>query len=112
MNTKSQKLNKIIEWAAKSGLEVKFEDKSTEMRDTYSVTFSVKNRSELSSFDLARGMVLVYATRANYGQKLGAFKLHCNYMTATANVVEIEPTKVISYINALVEFSADRKVAA
>ncbi len=111
MNSKSQKLNNIIKWAETNGLEVKFEDKSTEMRDTYAVTFSVKNRAELSSFDAARGMVLVYASRANYGSKLGAFKLHCNFMTATANVFEIKPTSVISYINALVEFSNEKAAA-
>jgi len=108
MNTKSEKLNKIVKWAETNGLEIKFEDKSNEMRDTYAVTFSVKNRNELAMFDAARGMVLIYASRANYGSKLGAFKLHCNFMTATANVFEIKPTDVITYINALVEFSAKK----
>jgi hypothetical protein len=108
MNSKSEKLNKIIKWAETNGLDIKFEDKSTEMRDTYAVTFSVKNRTELPMFDAARGMVLIYATRANYGSKLGAFKLHCNFMTATANVFEIKPTTVVSYINSLVAFSAEK----
>lgn len=105
MNTKSEKLNKIINQATRRGLKVEILENHSEWTESYSLRITMGITETNNMLELMRSgeMIHVHAIRSIADGKPRAFKLSASKYHGLGTDTKIQPTRVSGWVSMMAD---------